>query len=171
MVRHTLKTLGPKVVATRMVSEYVRRLYAPAAQSSQVMFADDFAAAKELAAWRQDVVADWPGVAVLHVDSQLSGAGNAQVGEKLTLRAEVALGGLSPDDVDVEAVYGAVGVDDRLLDIGTAQLRPVPNGDGTHRFEGEVPLDRTGGFGYTVRVLPRNRLLAARAELGLVATA
>ena len=32
MVRHTLKSLGPKVLATRMVRDYVRTLYAPAAR-------------------------------------------------------------------------------------------------------------------------------------------
>ena len=31
MVRHTLKSLGPKVLATRMVRDYVERLYTPAA--------------------------------------------------------------------------------------------------------------------------------------------
>ena len=31
MVRHTLKSLGPKVLATRMVSDYVTELYGPAA--------------------------------------------------------------------------------------------------------------------------------------------
>ena len=31
MVRHTLKSLGPKVLATRQVRDYVRELYAPAA--------------------------------------------------------------------------------------------------------------------------------------------
>ena len=31
MVRHTLKSLGPKVLATRMVRDYVRQLYTPAA--------------------------------------------------------------------------------------------------------------------------------------------
>ncbi len=31
MMRHTLKSLGPKVLATRMVSDYVNELYAPAA--------------------------------------------------------------------------------------------------------------------------------------------
>ena len=39
---------------------------------------------------------------------------------------------------------------------------------GPVRYSGEVPLDRPGPFGYTVRVLPRHRLLASRAELGLV---
>ena len=30
MVTHTLSTLGPKVLATRMVRDYVEQLYAPA---------------------------------------------------------------------------------------------------------------------------------------------
>jgi starch phosphorylase len=154
-----------------MVAEYVGRLYEPAAESSERMFADDFAAARELATWRRKVEANWPAVAVLHVDSQLSGAGDAQLGESLTLRAEVALAELSPDDVEVEAVYGTVGQDDRLTDVARVELHPVPNGDGTHRFEGEIPLDRTGGYGYTVRVLPKHDLLASPVELGLVSSA
>ena len=32
-----------------------------------------------------------------------------------------------------------------------------------------MTLDRTGPFGYTVRVLPRHELLASPAELGVVA--
>lgn len=171
MVRHTLRSLGPKVLATRMVSEYVRRLYAPAGESSQLMFADHFAAARALAGWRREIESCWPGVAVLHVDSQLSGAGDAKVGDSLTLRAEVALGGLRPEDVTVEAVYGAADADDRLTDVTATPLRLVEAIDGTSRYEGEVPLARTGSFGYTVRVLPKSDLLASSAELGLVATA
>jgi starch phosphorylase len=172
MVRHTLKTLGPKVLAGRMVREYVERLYQPAGESSQRMFADHFAAARELAAWRADVVQRWPAVAVLHVDSQLqSASGDAQVGDRLTLRAEVALGGLSAKDVAVEAVYGAVDPDDRLVEVRTVPLRDVGAINGTTRYEGDVPLERTGSFGYTVRALPKNPLLVSPAELGLVASA
>jgi starch phosphorylase len=172
MVRHTLKSLGPKVLASRMVSEYVRRLYVPAAESSAQMAADGFAAARTLAQWRRHVEHAWPAVAVLHVDSQLSGSGDAQVGDTLTLRAEVVLGDLAPEDVEVQAVYGAVtAADDRLSDVESVSLRPATSTDGVRRYEGEVPLRRTGGFGYTVRVLPRHDLLAAPVELGLVATA
>ena len=38
-------------------------------------------------------------------------------------------------------------------------------------FAGAIPFDKAGPFGYTVRVLPNNPLLASDAELGLVATA
>ena len=38
-------------------------------------------------------------------------------------------------------------------------------------FAGTVPLARAGSFGYNVRVVPSNPLLASPAELGLVAVA
>ncbi len=169
MVRHTLKTLGPKVVATRMVREYVERLYAPAAASAARLSAAGYQSAKSLARWRATVLHAWPGVSVLHVDSQLDG--DPQLGGTLHLRAEVALNGLRASDVDVQAVYGGVGADDRLVDVCTLSLALDGHTDGTSRFEGDVPLARTGVFGYTVRVLPKSELLASPAELGVVATA
>ena len=60
MVRHTLKSLGPKVLATRMVREYVDRLYAPAARHARALN-DDYDGAAELAAWKQRVRAGWSG--------------------------------------------------------------------------------------------------------------
>jgi starch phosphorylase len=169
MVRHTLKSLGPKVVATRMVRNYVQQLYAPAAQSAARLSASDYKAAKALADWRQDVLNAWPGVTVLHVESQVEG--DPQLGSALHLRAEVALNGLSPAEVDVQAVYGGIDAEDRLVDVNTVSLAYAGPTDGTSRFEGDVPLERTGTFGYTVRVLPKSDLLASPAELGLVVIA
>jgi starch phosphorylase len=172
MVRHTLRNLGPKVMATRMVSDYVEQLYAPAAASARVMRANDFAEAKSAAEWRAKVTNAWPGVKVLYVDSLLSShAAHAELGDALQLRAEVALNGLSAQDVTVEAVFGAVDTDERLSKTMSVALEPVESTDGVTRFEGAVPLERTGAFGYTVRVLPSAPWLASPAELGLVALA
>ena len=44
MVRHTLKSLGPKVLATRMVRDYTRNLYTPAAVNGRALN-DDYAGA------------------------------------------------------------------------------------------------------------------------------
>ena len=170
MVRHTLKSLGPKVLATRMVRDYVRTLYEPAAVSSARMQSDDFRGARELSDWSRRVLDAWSGVRVLHVDSMLD-SDHSQLGGVLTLRAEVTLNGLQPEDVDVEAVYGSVDGDDTLTDTESVSLKSVETLDGAFRYEGEVPLQRTGGFGYTVRVLPKHELLASPAELGVVAVA
>lgn len=168
MMRHTLKSLGPKVLATRMVRDYVRRLYAPAAGVARALN-DDYAGARDLAAWKQRVRAAWSGVRVEHVES--SGVGDApEVGAVMSTRAFVALGSLSPEDVAVQLVHGRAGADDELLDTRTCLLTLAESYEGgRHRFDGEVDLDHAGAFGYTVRVVPRHDLLASDAELGVVA--
>ncbi|MFF8451314.1 glycosyltransferase family 1 protein [Streptomyces leeuwenhoekii] len=166
MVRQTLSLLGPKVLAGRMVREYVERLYAPATEAHRAMDADG---ARGLAGWKARVRAAWPGVRVDHVET--SAATTAELGSTLGLRVRVDLGGLGPDDVEVQAVSGRVDGDDRITDASAVPLKPVGGADTEGRwvYEGPLALDRTGPFGYTVRVLPAHPLLASGAELGLVA--
>ncbi len=163
-IRHTLSTLSPALSADRMVREYVERLYIPASHAEALVSENGYQPARELAAWKARVREAWPSVHVLHVES---GGVDAvpQVGDVLHVRANVDLGTLTPDDVAVEVVYGRARDGDALSDVGRATLIAV---DGS--FEGTVPLDRAGSFGYNVRVTPRHPLLASAAEMGLVAT-
>jgi glycogen phosphorylase len=169
MVAHTLRTLGPKAQATRMVREYVTELYVPATRSSRALAAGDtrYAAARELAAWKQRVTAAWPAVAIQHVEAD---DGEQGQGGRLAVRATVALGELSPGDVTVQVVYGRAGDDDVIIDPDFADLKleGEPSGSAVLRYAGTAELGRPGPFGYTVRVLPRHPLLAASSELGLV---
>ena len=138
------------------------------------MAADGYAAARELAALARRR-ASRPGrrCRVLHVDSQLERRAGPQLGGALTLRAEVALNGLSPDDVDVQAVYGP-----STPTTGSADTQPLSLNAGRGRSttrrrvtRATCRWSRTGSFGYTVRVLPKNDLLASPAELGVIAAA
>ncbi|MGW0971536.1 alpha-glucan family phosphorylase [Streptomyces sp. NPDC002516] len=167
MVRRTLTHLGPKVLAGRMVREYVERLYAPAAHAHRSLTAE---AATELAAWKARVRAAWPRITVDHVEAS-SATTTAELGTTLSLRVRVGLGDLAPEDVEVQAVAGRVDTDDRIADAVCVPLKPVggPDLEGRWAYEGPLSLDRTGSFGYTVRILPSHRLLASGAELGLVA--
>ncbi len=171
MVRHTLTVLGPKVLAGRMVRDYVEQLYAPAARSHRAVQGP---AAAELAGWKRRVRQEWPRVAVDEVEA-VAAAGavgeDAELGATLTLRVQVALGGLDPSDVDVQLLSGPVDAADRLTAPVAQSLKPVARPDvaGRCAFEGSLTLDRTGAFGYTARVLPAHPLLADPAEPGLVA--
>ncbi|MGW2180033.1 alpha-glucan family phosphorylase [Streptomyces sp. NPDC001732] len=170
MVRRTLGTLGPKVLAGRMMSEYVERLYAPAARARRAL---DPATARRLADWKARVRVAWPRVGIDHVEAVAPTAadGSAELGSSLTLRVRVALGVLEPDDVEVQAVAGRVDAADGISDARTFPLKPVGGQDleGRWLYEGPLALDRTGPYGYTVRVLPAHPLLVSGAELGLVA--
>jgi starch phosphorylase len=175
MVRRTLAQLGPKVLAGRMVREYVDRLYTPAAHAHRAM---DTRAARDLAAWKATVRAAWHQVSVDHVEASIppvectgaAPAASAGLGSTLALRVRVSLGSLSPDDVEVQAVAGRVDEEDAITDATAVALKPAGEAgpDGRWVYEGPLRLDRTGPYGYTVRVLPAHRLLASPAELGLV---
>jgi starch phosphorylase len=169
MVRHTLSTLGPKVLASRMVRDYVTELYTPAAHAARTVDGPGFPKAVELAAWKTRVAAAWPAVRVDHVEtSPIEDA--PELGQKLGLRVFVSVGALTPDDVRVEVVHGRVDDNDRLLAPSSTVLEPAEMyEDGRWRYEGTLTLERAGSFGYTVRVLPRNELLASTAEMNLIA--
>ena len=78
----------------------------------------------------------------------------------------------SPSDVTVQAAYGRVDEADELQSPSFLVLSDAGAGeDGTHRFEGAVPLERAGSFGYTVRVLPHAEMLPGDADLALMTTA
>ena len=170
-IRHTFRSLGPKVQAERMVREYVTALYVPAAVSSRDLAdaSGGFGPARELAAWKRRVVQAWPQVRIEHVETEADGQA---LGSALTVRVSMALGPLTPDDVRVEVVYGRPDDADEIVSPAYAALTAEPPASGVAnglvRYSGEVPLDQPGSFGYTVRVLPNHRLLDSRAELGLV---
>ncbi|RLZ03188.1 DUF3417 domain-containing protein [Kocuria tytonicola] len=171
MVRHTLATLGPRVSSRRMLTDYVQQLYVPACVSGRRAAADDGAAARATAHWIERVRLGWPEVHVEHVDAQ-GVHQEPQIGDELRVNAYVRLGTLSPEDVTVQVGYGRVSESDHLHERSSAELAPAQDlGEGRHLFSGPLTVDRSGPFGYTVRVLPRSSELADPAELALVRNA
>jgi glycogen phosphorylase len=171
MIRHTLSTLGPKVLASRQVRDYTTLLYGPAAHAVRALDGPTWAGARDLAAYKARVRAAWPGVRVDHVES--SGVSDSpQVGDTIHVDAFVSLGDLAPDEVEVQLVHGRVSESDELRDIEAAPLALSESYEGgRHRFQGDLLPGRTGAFGYTVRILPTHVAMASPAELGLVANA
>lgn len=175
MVRHTLQTLGPKVLASRMVRDYTEKYYAPAAASLHRTIEPidglPFGAARELSAYRLQAREAWPRIEITDVDS--TGLPDTPLlGSELTLTAAVRLAGLRPDEVAVQAVLGRVDAGDALLEPALVDMAHTGSGDGgTEIFSTTTPLPVAGSVGYTVRVLPHHPLMAGDTELGLVTIA
>ncbi|MEV6139464.1 alpha-glucan family phosphorylase [Nocardia sp. NPDC051990] len=167
MVRHTLQTLGPKVLASRMVRDYAVEYYAPAASAGRRASADEFAGAQVVSEYRRRVEAAWPSVKIIQVDS--AGLPDTPIiGAELSLAARIDLGDLTPADVTVQAVLGRVSPTDDLSDTTAFPMAHTGSESGVDVFTVETPVPLSGAVGYTVRVLPHNELLASDAELGLV---
>lgn len=171
MIKHTLAHLGPKVSAERMLRDYVNILYRPAAEAGRSAGANSYLQARNLASWTANVRSAWPHVHVEHVDS-VGVSEDPQIGDTLQVNAYVALHSLTPEDVSVEVAYGRAEESDTLAEITVMELKVQEDlGSGRHLFSGSLVIDRSGSFGYTVRVLPRHDALASKAELGLIVNA
>jgi starch phosphorylase len=167
MMTHTLQTLGPKVLAGRMVKEYTERLYSPATAAGRAMNGPGWKGAKDLAAYKAKVRQAWPAVAVEHVESW-GVSDSPQIGDTLHVKAFIDLANLSPDEVEVQLVHGRVSGDDELRDIRVAPLGfEQKDEQGRGVYTGEICMERTGSFGYSIRVVPKHEGLASYAELGL----
>ena len=168
-VKHCITTLGPAVQATRMLSDYVRELYTPAARCWRQVSADDFAGARSLADYTTRARAAFPDVSI---SSCFDDGTHVERGSTLPVSADVRLGTLAPRDVVVQVVYGGVDDHGEIADPSFATLEPTGERTGDAiRYRAGLTLNDGGRFGYTVRVIPCHAGLAAPSELGLVAWA
>ncbi len=162
-VRH----LCPIFNTDRMLREYLGQYYLPAAQRAAALSANNFAVARDLAAWENRVRAHWPGVRVEAV--QVPSRDGLHVGDQMPVTAYVRLGDLRPEDVAVELYYGPLNTDQEIQN-GTVQPiscldSPEP---GLYRYGGSVPLQSSGLHGLAVRVLPRHSALAVPYDTRLL---
>jgi glycogen phosphorylase len=149
----------------RMLGEYCQQLYGPAAHDRARGSAKKFAAARELAAWKQMVRDHWGAV-----EAAAHGPNESQftIGQAASVTAQVYLGKLQPEHVLVEVVYG----EDQggaLAGPRTTTLTLMESSkDGMHLYRGEFEPSHTGALVYGVRVLPHHPALLDKHEMGLV---
>ena len=169
-VKHDLASLGPAVVASRMVRDYVTDLYEPTAAGADQLTATDGSLARDLAAWKLRVLDGWAGVAVGEVTASEEPVG---LGTTRTVQVTVTLGSLTAADVAVQLVHGTVGQGDELLGPEVTDLEPVEGSgtDGHAVYGGSILCTRPGRYGFTVRVAPTHPGLSTPLELGLLSWA
>ncbi len=169
-MKSAMRTLCPHFNTHRMVSEYTERFYLAAHRRWGRLGADGGAPVRELAAWKTRVQDAWEQVKIARVEAD--DVPSLRVGEELEVRAWLALGPLSPDEVAVELYHGLV---DTSGEIVGGEASPMTSSaaqeNGTHLFSGRLPCEASGRRGYTVRVMPFHRELGAPCESRLIAWA
>jgi glycogen phosphorylase len=160
LVRHNWASLGPFVTASRMVRDYVTRLYEPAAAQANTFVDNNFAVGRQLSAWKERTRQAWPNVALR--DVTVTPVAGTRSG--FAIGATVSLGSIAEADVAVEALHGPVDRDDQMTSPQVMAL--TPNGDGT--WQATLAPWTSGSYGVNVRVRPANPAFAHPLEMGLV---
>jgi starch phosphorylase len=176
-VKASLRSLAPKVMASRMVRDYLNEMYEPIAAQSDALAEDHHSRSRELAAWKKRVTAAWPEVKV-EVDPEPE-VGLCFLGAEREVSAEVYLGSLTPDDVAVELLHGPVAAGDEITETEVVRMERADAGSaseagagaGPVSYRGQFSCDRAGRHGYAVRVVPAHPDLVVPVEMGCVAWA
>ncbi|OQY17970.1 MAG: alpha-glucan phosphorylase [Anaerolineaceae bacterium 4572_32.2] len=154
-MKASMDAVCPVFNTSRMVLQYLEDAYAPAAQRFQRMIENDMAGAKALAAWRSKLHRHWDQIKILGVEDD--SPAELQVGNSLHVQVEIALGELEPSDVRVEFYHGRVDQQEQIIDgQAVAMTHAEPNGGGSYIFSGIVPCEKSGQYGYAIRILPQH---------------
>jgi starch phosphorylase len=152
---------------SRMVRDYAVRAYFPANERYFAMTANNYAPAKELAAWKQQLVQHWHNIKIESID--VSEPPQIQVNQSVSVKARINLAGLTPDDLQVELYQGSVNADGEIVN-GTSVVMEHQGEDqqGCSIYTTDIMYASSGLQGLSLRVLPKHENLSSPHELGLI---
>jgi starch phosphorylase len=172
-----IRQVVPRFNTHRMLGEYARWFYNPAAVRYRHLASEGLSRAKALAHWKSRTRRAWPECCVKAVAMNAGGTdapldedqSQLKVGSELCVRALVKLGQIAPQDVSVELYHGSV---DSWGEIREGASTPMTHdqdaGNGEHWFCGRMACQTPGQRGVAVRVLPKHPDQANPHELGLI---
>jgi starch phosphorylase len=153
-MKESMKMAMQDFCSLRMVGDYEKRYYLPIAQQFHSLIENNAIAAKNLSIRRERLKALWKEIRIGLPGQDRKGP--FRVGETFRVTAEVYLGQLRPEEVDVELYNGHMRSVDSL---DAAHTEPMSvqeeRGAGHYIYGCSVPCRISGRYGFTVRVTPR----------------
>jgi starch phosphorylase len=165
-MKASMKLIGQKFSTHRMLKEYSEKFYFPALDNGRRLVAEEYAPAKELAAYLAKAQQAWSAVSVseLHADAKPI----MERGDKVTVSALVDLGGLEPSEAAVELYHGTVTTQGDITEAGRSEMTAVEKQGKVWQYRVTVTCDKTGQNGYSVRILPKHPALVSPYVPGLI---
>jgi len=152
-MKASMKMAMESFCSLRMVSDYEKRYYIPAAGRWDTLLAEKAEEAKRLAAQSNRLRTLWKNIEIKPPLKDTSGP--YRVGDSFRVTSEVNLGGFRPNEVDVELYYGHL---ESLEKLSASHIEPMTvveeKGNGTYLYGCNLNCDVSGRFGFTVRVAP-----------------
>jgi starch phosphorylase len=162
-MKESIKTVTPTFSTARMVKDYVNDLYVPTHVYSKSIEADNEKGGRDLTEWKEKVRKSWNKIWV----TEINPVGDFTNELTITLKADIDLDGLSPNDVIAEAMLVREGFEDqRPVEVKELTLKDTKSN--RHIYGGELQVPKGGKYKYGIRVRPVHPLLKTPFELRLI---
>ena len=161
-IKNSVTKITPRFTMKRMMDDYFSKFYFKLAKRHSLLIADNYKVAKEIAAWKENMVAHWDDIEVVNVE--MPEMTNLTVGDKVRVAVELNTKDLNDKGIGVElvAIRTSTHNNDKLYEVEPLQLKKA---EGSHMFfETIYQLDYAGGMKFGLRMYPQNELLPHRMD-------
>jgi starch phosphorylase len=160
-IKGSIGDIAPHFTMKRMIDDYIDRFYSKEAARSSRLSADNFAIAKNIAAWKEHIAAAWDGIKVL--DVRHSGELAAGVtGEPFRVEVTVDTNGIGRDLGLEMVVYRQQDGQESLARTDEFSVTKVDGNIVT--YELKTKIHDAGVFRYGFRLYPKNAKLPHRQD-------
>ena len=162
-IKNSVTKITPRFTMKRMLDDYFDKFYNKLAKRHKLLMGDNYKVAKEIAAWKENMVAHWDEIEVISKSSSKE-LDNLNVGDKFDVAVELDTKGLNDKGIGVElvAVRTSTHNNDKLYEVEPLKLVKT---EGSHLFfKNTYLLDYAGGMKFCLRMYPQNELLPHRMD-------
>lgn len=168
LVKHSMRTIIPAFSSERMAKEYCDDYYIPLLEQHRRRLGDGFQGVRERVAQKAMLREHWHEVQILDVNT--GGAEHVAMGMPLNVTVTAQLGPLKPEQIAVQAFYGDLDAQARILNGHVVHLVEVEESGerGVYRFRGVLSAERAGRHGFSLRIVPVISGQPSSTEPGLI---
>ena len=167
-VKQIIAEVAPQFTMKRMMDDYYERFYDPLWESTKRIRKENFQAARELAAWKQQVKAAWSGIQIVELHAPDTANHPLPVGEPFRASVTLDLNGIDADKLILETVFFKR-YDDEKLELRRKQAFELSGTAGsTATFDIVLDPQLAGVYEYGFRLRPNHPLMVHEQELNLV---
>ncbi len=154
-MKESMKSITSFCNTNRMVKDYTEKFYTVAHQNHVNFEKDNFRLSRDFSSWKVNMSGKWDSVKIVAVD--INEEKEIKVNSKITVQAEVSLGDILPEHVQVELYFGALDRNGEIVEGVALPMRENGKGaKGSSIFQGQMLCLQSGQFGFTVRVIPHH---------------
>ena len=166
-IKNTIAQVASNFTTNRMLTDYINQYYSPQSMRATKIKANDYALAREIAAWKKHVRREWENVAVIS-ETRPDASYDLSMGNEFKSEVVLSMGNLSPEDIGVETIFASMDAHGQLHINEVKEYTPVEFADGVCKYQVSILPDKTGMYQVASRVFAKNPLLPHRQDFECV---
>ena len=163
-VKNSIAQIAPHYTMKRQLDDYYSKFYCKEAKRFKELSANDNAKAKEIAAWKEEVVAKWDSIEIVSKEREADIAqGDIESGKEYTITVVVDEKGLN-DAVGLELVTTYTTPEGKQHVYSVEPFSVIKKEGDLYTFQAKHSLSNAGSFKVAYRMFPKNQDLPHRQD-------